>query len=189
MCIFDFLIVLFFFFFKQKTAYEMRISDWSSDVCSSDLLGTMAYVDFWKTSEPAPGGTGGQLMVNDPVTGCVSPRPAGSWSATTNLPAGSDGVAWAGMHGGAANQPRDDFQNTLIAPMPAGTYTFTFSAGYLVQSPYTQQGYFRFYGVMPGEPDFKTAHPLRSEEHTSEIQSLMRISYAVSCLKQKRKRS
>src|SRR3546814_9383931 len=26
------------FFFKQKTAYEMRISDWSSDVCSSDLL-------------------------------------------------------------------------------------------------------------------------------------------------------
>src|SRR3546814_15334461 len=29
--------VLFFFFFKQKTAYEMRISDWSSDVCSSDL--------------------------------------------------------------------------------------------------------------------------------------------------------
>src|SRR3546814_6679378 len=28
---------LFFFFFKQKTAYEMRISDWSSDVCSSDL--------------------------------------------------------------------------------------------------------------------------------------------------------
>src|SRR3546814_5677977 len=30
---------MFFFFFKQKTAYEMRISDWSSDVCSSDLLG------------------------------------------------------------------------------------------------------------------------------------------------------
>src|SRR3546814_9663635 len=30
--------VFFFFFFKQKTAYEMRISDWSSDVCSSDLL-------------------------------------------------------------------------------------------------------------------------------------------------------
>src|SRR3546814_10151039 len=29
--------VVYFFFFKQKTAYEMRISDWSSDVCSSDL--------------------------------------------------------------------------------------------------------------------------------------------------------
>src|SRR3546814_1655132 len=31
--------IALFFFFKQKTAYEMRISDWSSDVCSSDLLG------------------------------------------------------------------------------------------------------------------------------------------------------
>src|SRR3546814_4548745 len=31
------LIICIFFFFKQKTAYEMRISDWSSDVCSSDL--------------------------------------------------------------------------------------------------------------------------------------------------------
>src|SRR3546814_3037599 len=31
------LCVVVFFFFKQKTAYEMRISDWSSDVCSSDL--------------------------------------------------------------------------------------------------------------------------------------------------------
>src|SRR3546814_3896084 len=31
--------ILFLFFFKQKTAYEMRISDWSSDVCSSDLDG------------------------------------------------------------------------------------------------------------------------------------------------------
>src|SRR3546814_9192006 len=34
---FRFCSILFFFFFKQKTAYEMRISDWSSDVCSSDL--------------------------------------------------------------------------------------------------------------------------------------------------------
>src|SRR3546814_5393990 len=34
---------VYFFFFKQKTAYEMRISDWSSDVCSSDLL-LMRYV-------------------------------------------------------------------------------------------------------------------------------------------------
>src|SRR3546814_3734587 len=34
-CIISFLFL--FFFFKQKTAYEMRISDWSSDVCSSDL--------------------------------------------------------------------------------------------------------------------------------------------------------
>src|SRR3546814_10913621 len=34
--------IVFFFFFKQKTAYEMRISDWSSDVCSSDLSTPLA---------------------------------------------------------------------------------------------------------------------------------------------------
>src|SRR3546814_15113930 len=34
--------ILFFFFFKQKTAYEMRISDWSSDVCSSDLAAPLS---------------------------------------------------------------------------------------------------------------------------------------------------
>src|SRR3546814_2442523 len=34
----------FVFFFKQKTAYEMRISDWSSDVCSSDLQAVLAVV-------------------------------------------------------------------------------------------------------------------------------------------------
>src|SRR3546814_10474989 len=35
---YSFIFGTFFFFFKQKTAYEMRISDWSSDVCSSDLV-------------------------------------------------------------------------------------------------------------------------------------------------------
>src|SRR3546814_14339874 len=37
MCVWLCCIFVFFFVFKQKTAYEMRISDWSSDVCSSDL--------------------------------------------------------------------------------------------------------------------------------------------------------
>src|SRR3546814_9859618 len=37
MCVFMFFYMSLFFFFKQKTAYDMRISDWSSDVCSSDL--------------------------------------------------------------------------------------------------------------------------------------------------------
>src|SRR3546814_3897422 len=44
------LCVCFVFFFKQKTAYEMRISDWSSDVCSSDL--------FWHWALGADGGHG-----------------------------------------------------------------------------------------------------------------------------------
>src|SRR3546814_7709518 len=44
---------MWFFFFKQKTAYEMRISDWSSDVCSSDLFMMMGFSPvmsvFWAT--------------------------------------------------------------------------------------------------------------------------------------------
>src|SRR3546814_6382478 len=39
----DYLCFLLFFFFKQKTAYEMRISDWISDVCSSDLAGAVLF--------------------------------------------------------------------------------------------------------------------------------------------------
>src|SRR3546814_5770467 len=38
------LLRVFLFFFKQKTAYEMRISDWSSDVCSSDLLADLLHL-------------------------------------------------------------------------------------------------------------------------------------------------
>src|SRR3546814_9903827 len=40
LCVLVFIVFVYFvlFFFKQKTAYEMRISDWSSDVCSSDLF-------------------------------------------------------------------------------------------------------------------------------------------------------
>src|SRR3546814_3081029 len=43
-----------FFFFKQKTAYEVRISDWSSDVCSSDL---------WPALRRPPGGQRGPFRV------------------------------------------------------------------------------------------------------------------------------
>src|SRR3546814_8820425 len=47
----------FFFFFKQKTAYEMRISDWSSDVCSSDLVDRLSapLADRERGLEPADG--------------------------------------------------------------------------------------------------------------------------------------
>src|SRR3546814_5975407 len=48
-----------FFFFKQKTAYEMRISDWSSDVCSSDLQDLSGIDDPFAV----PGGGGGAVAV------------------------------------------------------------------------------------------------------------------------------
>src|SRR3546814_8784061 len=45
--------IMYIFFFKQKTAYEMRISDWSSDVCSSDLVAHQAhFVGLEQVAEP-----------------------------------------------------------------------------------------------------------------------------------------
>src|SRR3546814_6771247 len=60
-----------FFFFKQKTAYEVRISDWSSDVCSSDLLRRFLVV-LRPLLQPARGGAdgprgGGLLAAGRPV--------------------------------------------------------------------------------------------------------------------------
>src|SRR3546814_10039519 len=51
-----FCILLYFFFFKQKTAYEMRISDWSSDVCSSDLQAAKLLTDWawWRRGDQCP---------------------------------------------------------------------------------------------------------------------------------------
>src|SRR3546814_13229256 len=56
--------IVMFFFFKQKTAYEMRISDWSSDVCSSDLPVSLCFriaqnvaIDFARAHNRAPSTT------------------------------------------------------------------------------------------------------------------------------------
>src|SRR3546814_5432743 len=57
-----------FFFFKQKTAYEMRISDWSSDVCSSDLLLLLPNMSKAQEAEAAP----------EPATADAMP-PAPAW--------------------------------------------------------------------------------------------------------------
>src|SRR3546814_4835578 len=123
-----------FFFFKQKTAYEMRISDWSSDVCSSDLkadgrgglAGDSGFLSFDNNNNPifftgsTPGGAGGRgtggsatmLIDVDPLFASLTVR--------------ADGIGGTGGSGG------------------------------------------------------------RSEEHTSEIQSLMRSTNAVFCLTKKK---
>src|SRR3546814_6942802 len=105
--------IVFFFFFKQKTAYEMRISDWSSDVCSSDL------------------------------------RRFGH-----RVPVAARAVVHRGRqthphHIGCHDQREDDGGDAKI------------------------------------DVDAHGRGGRRSEEHTSELQSLMRISYAVFCLKKK----
>src|SRR3546814_5458912 len=70
----DFLdVFVSFFFFKQKTAYEMRISDWSSDVCSSDLcegdmeaaiVEGLAGVEVDRTGQAALDQVGGRILVD-----------------------------------------------------------------------------------------------------------------------------
>src|SRR3546814_6188366 len=63
--------LLVFFFFKQKTAYEMRISDWSSDVCSSDLKRHRAteFLDFLKRIDAAiPKGPDVHLVMDNYAT-------------------------------------------------------------------------------------------------------------------------
>src|SRR3546814_8089630 len=104
---------MFFFFFKQKTAYEMRIRDWSSDVCSSDLDpgGGSAWARGWAPGRP--------------------PRTR-AWRAACAR-RGSPGRSAARRRCAAAAR--------------------------------------------------RVLRWHRSEEHTSELQSLMRISYAVFCLK------
>src|SRR3546814_9917161 len=54
-----------FFFFKQKTAYEMRISDWSSDVCSSDLINNAASIGSLNTMIGRAGPGGEVLLLAD----------------------------------------------------------------------------------------------------------------------------
>src|SRR3546814_3766926 len=68
----------FFFFFKQKTAYEMRISDWSSDVCSSDLalpskgarLGALAGFSAMQGLSPVWSGEQGMKGMGNEGNGC-----------------------------------------------------------------------------------------------------------------------
>src|SRR3546814_7232773 len=56
--------VVLFFFFKQKTAYEMRISDWSSDVCSSDLYLWSLALTSWSAWRVVPLQEATNPMVN-----------------------------------------------------------------------------------------------------------------------------
>src|SRR3546814_7518726 len=57
--------ILCFFFFKQKTAYEMRISDWSSDVCSSDLKARAAGAQGVAQGNGAPIRVDAGIIVGD----------------------------------------------------------------------------------------------------------------------------
>src|SRR3546814_6577123 len=120
---------LLFFFFKQKTAYEMRISDWSSDVCSSDLqiclCGEMDRIE---------------RRIMSYALSFSATDPAELWAEAGDAAA----ALVAGERDGIANMAN-------VAAL-----------------------------IWQAVPDLNWAG-FRSEEHTSELQSLMRMPYAVFC--------
>src|SRR3546814_395379 len=83
----------FIFFFKQKTAYEMRISDWSSDVCSSDLptggevpgnvQGNRPASDFWRAVRQ---GEVGNVTIPNAGAGLLIQSEGDNWRAVRNGP-------------------------------------------------------------------------------------------------------
>src|SRR3546814_15927542 len=92
----------FCFFFKQKSAYELRISDWSSDVCSSDLVTRMTF--FWSTPSSellvhglTPGGSFDPLLVSWVRSAPLPhPAPAATAIAADQIRSGHSPAACAG---------------------------------------------------------------------------------------------
>src|SRR3546814_4794872 len=94
LCSFVIAVLLCFFFFKQKTAYEMRISDWSSDVCSSDLnaaIGAACVAIIDQPGGPRRYGTNGMLAaillgsLTAAVTGLASSHSLLIWLVVPSL--------------------------------------------------------------------------------------------------------
>src|SRR3546814_5791362 len=145
----------------------MRISDWSSDVCSSDLADAVGARSLLRPDEtlrrrPAgaaifdrPGGRDPALFVKDLVPG--EEILLGQFFALILLAAEFRGIIFG-----------DELANFLLEGQILGAEFHVHH-----ESPI---GHWRPYNGRS---------PLRSEEHTSELQSLMRLSYAVFCLKKK----
>src|SRR3546814_7697030 len=135
---------MFVFFFKQKTAYEMRISDWSSDVCSSDLH--------------RPRQTHRQHIIDQ---GNVQRR------AHTPGVEVADLALDRSLKHTQFGAPRNDIDDAAgrVASIKRALRPAQHLDPFDVQIFLLEQ---------------------RSEEHTSELQSLMRSSNAVFCLKKKK---
>src|SRR3546814_1501248 len=136
-------IVILFFFFKQKTAYEMRISDWSSDVCSSDLVVHAWGLDVRRLHVVARRNMRANckslIQRRFPAADTVRPDTRSVRAdAFPVVPRSCSSAPWARW-----------LCRGAIAPMRR-------SCKACCRAPFT-----------------------RSEEHTSELQSLMRTSYAV----------
>src|SRR3546814_4273227 len=77
------------FFFKQKTAYELRISDWSSDVCSSDLWHNGGEIGGWWTAY-----LNNRIEADHPVTGDAWPADAVAVMANAGIEPGAGDISY-----------------------------------------------------------------------------------------------
>src|SRR3546814_1120166 len=133
---------MFFFFLKQKTAYEMRISDWSSDVCSSDLQRIIKQIG--KRDKTVAQTIEEEMFIFDNLIE-MDDKNLGALLRTIE-----NDVLVVALKG----------CNELLKSKIFGCMSSR--AAQAIQDEIEDRG--------------------RSEEHTSELQSLMRISYAVFCL-------
>src|SRR3546814_2420779 len=139
----------------------MRISDWSSDVCSADLSTCSNAQSHWAGA-----------TASGSRTTATWPRCTATRASATCLDASTDGRA-----GDARVTPASILHR--VAPPPRDPRGHRLCGGRL--------GHRRggLHGAAAAGPAGLVGQ--RSEEHTSELQSLMRISYAVFCLKKKNK--
>src|SRR3546814_1659135 len=138
-----------FFFCKQKSAYDMRISDWSSDVCSSDLMAE----DFRRLARQILGTDGGDR--------------AGAHVGD------AAGIQDRLRHAGARIKQQQDGQfGRQVVLVVVDEVADHLDAGGINR---LAQRAAQHVEMAVGDAGLE----LRSEEHTSELQSLMRSTYAV----------
>src|SRR3546814_5442352 len=143
-----FVLCFLFFFFKQKTAYEMRISDWSSDVCSSVLVAEQPHETERRTGQR-------QRHRTDADRVDVIEMRAAELDALRTQP---ERLAY---HQVGRHRPEPRHREIAVQR----------------QDPLDDRLDAAFH---QHQRDHHVEHqPYRSEEHTSELQSLMRNSYAV----------
>src|SRR3546814_6908570 len=144
-------------FFKQKTAYEMRISDWSSDVCSSDLFVLDLPRSQYENNRRLGITNRTEWEVSDAIT-------------LINIFGYRDTRVGYNTESGTGRAIADG-----SGAFPAGTPVDLIIAS-LDNAVHQYSDEFQVHGKMLDD-----RLSWRSEEHTSELQSLMRISYAVFC--------
>src|SRR3546814_7341933 len=148
----------FVFFFKQKTAYEMRISDWSSDVCSSDLIPSLDPVLMRVKFDEA------QVMIDGDFLGLDKIEELSIKSIITRDVYPIITKAFPVQLIEKKSRSLSDFINGLWKAQSAEAEMFI-----------------EAFGIEKALAN-RILTAWRSAEHTSELQSLMRISYAVFIL-------